>query len=69
MLDRFGAASCQNLTRHSACIDNSPRHSTPTKSTSNKHASRMAQGSARKITAKFNPPVLGEIHAAGNMQR
>jgi hypothetical protein len=26
----------------------------------------MAQGSARKITAKFNPLVLGEIHAAGN---
>src|SRR5215468_9030160 len=49
MLEGSGTAGRQNLTRHSTCIDNSPRHSTPTKSTTNTQASPMAQAGARKI--------------------
>src|SRR5262245_22365602 len=48
-----------------ADIDHSPQPHAE-KSTSNTQASRMPQGSARKITANFNPMVLSEIHAAGN---
>src|SRR5262245_54954954 len=48
-----------------ADIDHSPQPHAE-KSTSNTQASRMPQGSARKIPANFNPMVLSEIHAAGN---